>query len=224
MTKHMLTTGVFDPKSLPGLKVWLKARALVGADNDPVSTWTDSSGGGHDFTAAGGARPTLQTVSGRRTVRFDGTDDRIVGGDLSALFPTAATLYVVYSAGSTPHNIYITKTTDTRWRHDDGAGYTGVFRAVRIAAYPAVVPAHGTGFHYYVIKSDATAYTHYIDGVGQTPQAAGHNGGDGHEIGRDASNVVFGSKDVSEVLIYDTAHSDLNRVAVQNYLKLTHGL
>lgn len=49
LDKYALGVGApFDPTTVPGLKLWLKADALVLSDGDQVITWTDSSGSGND--------------------------------------------------------------------------------------------------------------------------------------------------------------------------------
>ena len=58
--KHQRSRGV--PTALSGLKLWLRGDSLSALGNgDPVSTWADESGQGHDFAQTGGARPTYQT-------------------------------------------------------------------------------------------------------------------------------------------------------------------
>jgi hypothetical protein len=70
----------FSPLSLSGLDLWLKADALTLADNDPVGTWTDSSGAGHNATGTGAARPLFKTgiIGAIPVVRFDGSNDYMV--------------------------------------------------------------------------------------------------------------------------------------------------
>src|SRR5687768_11145672 len=92
------------PSDIAGLKLWLKADAITGlADGDPVTTWADSSGEGNDFTqGTAGNKPIYKTsiLFGLPVVRFDGTDDVLLGGDLSADFPSAATLFVLFKPNS----------------------------------------------------------------------------------------------------------------------------
>lgn len=70
-------TSSFDPDSISGLKLWLKADSLGLTDNVEVSTWADSSGEGKDVTGSSSQRPTFQTneINGLPVVRFDGSDD-----------------------------------------------------------------------------------------------------------------------------------------------------
>ncbi|GAI04875.1 unnamed protein product, partial [marine sediment metagenome] len=57
--------------------LWLRADDLSYSDNDPVSTWTDTSGNNYDATQAGTNRPFYKDniVNGKPIVRFDGTED-----------------------------------------------------------------------------------------------------------------------------------------------------
>lgn len=68
-----------DPTSLTGLNVLLKADDVGTslADFDPVTTWSDRSGGGHDVTqATAGSKPTFRTrnANGKPVIAFDGGD------------------------------------------------------------------------------------------------------------------------------------------------------
>lgn len=62
-------------------KLWLKADAIVGLnDGDPVSSWADSSGNGHDATeATTTAQPIYKVniLNGYPAIRFDGVDDTL---------------------------------------------------------------------------------------------------------------------------------------------------
>lgn len=69
----------FDPSSISGLKLWLKADAITGlSDGDAVTTWSDSSGQGNNAgQGTASKKPTYKTAikNGLAIVRFDGTDD-----------------------------------------------------------------------------------------------------------------------------------------------------
>ena len=52
----------WSPSDLADLYAWYKSDAITGlTNNDPVSTWSDSSGNGYDVTASGADRPTYKT-------------------------------------------------------------------------------------------------------------------------------------------------------------------
>lgn len=104
----------FDPATISGLKLWLKADAGLyqdsgratpaTADNDPVWSWADQSGQGRHATAEiSGRRPLLKTAiqNGMPVVRFDGTDDdlRFTTVDLPAF-----SMYIVFKVNNTGGN------------------------------------------------------------------------------------------------------------------------
>jgi hypothetical protein len=215
---------VFSPDSIAGLQVWLEADALSLADTDPVATWTDSSGNGHDFTAAGGVRPIYRTgiLNGLPVVRF-ATDDEMTS-DLTGVFASAATLFVVYTvSGDTDYSIYETTTTgDGFWRWSgDGNGYARTFRSARIATYPLATATTGTRVA--SVVSSGSTFQVYFDGVGQGAQAAAFSGGTTHVLGS-AGGKEFLEGDIAEVIAYDSALSDSDRQAVEAYLADKWGL
>jgi len=70
------------------LTAWFKADSISGSDGDAVSAWADSSGNGNDTSQGTAVRqPTLQTneLGGQSVVRFDGTNDILSDGDITAL-------------------------------------------------------------------------------------------------------------------------------------------
>jgi hypothetical protein len=66
----------WSPSDLADLFAWYKADAITGlTNNDPVSTWSDSSGNGYDVTASGSDRPTYKTntLNSMPVVEFNAT-------------------------------------------------------------------------------------------------------------------------------------------------------
>lgn len=63
---------VFDPATLAGKRLWLRAKDNTGVNGSAITTWADQSGGGHDGTVVGTA-PTVATNSttlGGKSVAF----------------------------------------------------------------------------------------------------------------------------------------------------------
>lgn len=79
--------GTFTPADLGDQVVcWLKADALSLSNNDPVSSWTDSSGNGHAAVqATASKRPLYKTnsLNGQPAVQFDGADDDLLVSGLA---------------------------------------------------------------------------------------------------------------------------------------------
>jgi hypothetical protein len=64
----------FDPRVIPGLKLWLRADDIAGVDGDPVTLWRDLSGNGHNATESVNP-PILKTnvINHHNTARFNGS-------------------------------------------------------------------------------------------------------------------------------------------------------
>lgn len=95
----------FDPNVLDSTVCWLKADSLSLNNNDPVSSWTDSSGNSHGATASSGARPLYKTnvVNSKPALLFDGVDDEMQIANLGTAMSADNTyeIFMVFSiAGS----------------------------------------------------------------------------------------------------------------------------
>ncbi len=217
-------TRPFSPSDIAGLKIWLKADAGAGAaNNDPVATWTDQSGTSHSFAqATSGKRPLYKTniQNGLPVVRFDGTDDVLTAGDLSASFPSAASVFasVIQTGGTGKLMVYATKNNDTWWRFTGGDGYWGVFRSTRISPAPAS-GLSGTGWHIWSHTGNGTAYKMWVDrGIQINAGSYTFDGGNSHLIGWQETNNEYPAMDLGELIVYDTALSDVDRAKVEDYL------
>jgi hypothetical protein len=207
-----------------GLTVWLKADALSLSDNDPVATWTDSSGSGNDFAqATSGFRPTYKTgiLNGKAVVRFDGSDDVLTH---AALGLSAATVFVVFTANDSD---YVVLSTDNgvnngywRWT-GDGNGYFDLYRASRINTYPSTMPTAAS--QYLTLISSASTYEVFRGGVGDGAQAASFADG-ALSLGQRADGTVQFAGDVAEVIIFNRAVNSTERGDVESYLATKYGL
>lgn len=85
-----------------GYTAWYKADSLALSNNDPVSTWADSSANAFDLTGVLATRPLYITnqLNTKPIVRFDGTDDLLTStATLSQYISnSAATIYMVFKA------------------------------------------------------------------------------------------------------------------------------
>lgn len=73
----------FSPEQVAGLTLWLDAASVTGSDGDVIGTWADLSGvANHATQATAGRRPLLKVVSGKKYLRFDGSDDSLVTAGL----------------------------------------------------------------------------------------------------------------------------------------------
>lgn len=86
----------FNPKSIPGLQLWLKADSLSLNDNDAIGTWNDSSGNSNNATqAVAGSKPTYKTniINSLPVARCDGGDTMTLTSSIS--LSSAYTLYAL---------------------------------------------------------------------------------------------------------------------------------
>lgn len=112
--RHFITTGIFiigfalvlnaqSPGGVTGAgsnEIWFDASQLTLSNNDRVSSWTDMSGSGNHATGSGTSRPTFKTTrfNGLPAVKFDGTDDRLRTGPITALNTNTLSSFVVFSS------------------------------------------------------------------------------------------------------------------------------
>ena len=87
ITKPGGVAAAFDPKSISGLFIWLKADAGVTADgSNAVSAWADQSGSGNNFAqSTSTAKPTLtaNAQNNKPAIVFDGTSDHMISGSMT---------------------------------------------------------------------------------------------------------------------------------------------
>ncbi len=183
------------PSDISNLRLWLKADSLSLSNNDPVATWTDSSGQGFNASqGTSGNRPLYKTsiIQGLPVVRFDGTDDFLTLGvvdPFTARTGEACTVFAIVSmtqAAST-HWI-IARDTDTSAR-EFAFGFDGTSAPVSQISGGAGLSGTtvSAGWHYLTWELDpAVTHKGYVDGVNTetVAGAAGPTSGDAIDIGR----------------------------------------
>lgn len=215
---------IFTPASIAGLQLWLPASSIPGNDGDAVGTWTDQSGQGHSAIQPTSAfKPTLKKniVNGNAVVRFLGSSNQNMPITYAQARPQ--TLFMVYQvdvanigrtiAGTTTVGannwLFGAHATGPRWWFANGAvgtasGSTGIFYCLS-----------GVG-----TVSDSTLYS---NGVSLANSAAVGVWGATLSLGGASGSESF-TGDIAELVTYDTALSDANRILVQNYLMTKYAL
>lgn len=142
------------PSSFPSNVVWLDAEySTFLLDGSAVIQWTDVLGRANALQNTVANRPAL--VANRRGTKpgivFDGTNDFLTLGNLSGLFPNAATVVIAATLGETPargdadYNLIGTlNNTGNRWRATTGNGAFGLFSSTVQTGFPENMPVNGT--------------------------------------------------------------------------------
>lgn len=202
--------------------VWLKADAIPGlADGAAIASWADSTGNGNNATQATGAKqPLYKTaiVNSKPVVRFDGTDD-----EFAASMPVGAAKTVV---------LVVKKRSAIG---GTGQAAYGVGAVEQLVANSAVSP---TTYYYWegpvILGIDPTAWAivtlkheslsvvkiYLNDLLDATADPSdSFAAASSFTLGSNGLGALFGDYDIAEVLVYDTALTDAQRLDVYAYLE-----
>ena len=223
-------------------QLWLKADAGVETSDGKVTTWKDQSGNNRNASQGTAPdRPTLVAsgLNGHPVLRFDGNDGLTLG-NISAAFPSAATLFIVATINDDNYNLFTTKSgadshggSDTWWRFSSigtPAAYMAVFNPNRTyAVLEGRVPSSGS--HLFAVESSGSQWEMSIDGSGGGANNSGsHRAGDEYRIGMPDNNPPTGEAakflngDIAEIILFDRALTETERHQVGSYLSKKYGL
>jgi len=229
----------FDPSSISGLQLWLKADALALADNDPVTTWTDSSGLGHDYTQGTAAnKPTYKTaiLNGEPVIRLDGTNDYLDGPASSTLISASArTVFVVGKTAvfsvANPSNApgapcFLLDVDTYHGRSTDSLPSNQFHASHYDGAHKLVSVATDTSFHYWTERHESGTLYLSQDGGAEASIAAGNVQvlTALTRIGTNSGSTLFLNGDIAEILVYNVALSAGDRTSVQGYIESKYAL
>lgn len=211
----------FDPTSIAGLDLWLKADLLGLSNNDPVASWTDLSGNANHATqASSGLRPLFKTgvVNGKAVVRFDGIDDVMAFVNQPGV---PATVFVAASVGITPSSlsdyapfIICGGSNAVRICATSGNANWGTYIFSDLSAGEELVPGD---FDVLSLMTTVGATSIYRNGVLKNSGASSCTGGGSNEIGAETPIRYF-LGDIAEILLYNSILSAPNRALVNAYL------
>ncbi|HSH93314.1 MAG TPA: chitobiase/beta-hexosaminidase C-terminal domain-containing protein [Roseimicrobium sp.] len=223
--------------SRSGLQLWLKADSLGLTGGSAVSAWADQSGNGNDVAQATGAnQPTYQTgvINGRPVVRFNGTSQSMASA--AAIKPANITIMAIYrptAAGSTPAVIsqpYNASSVGWGLWAGSAANLTPYANININGEWSPLSTATVTTVntpYLLVLTYDAAVRKIYLDGAlkatavttGNLAYGTGASFSIGNHLG---TNYLNG--DIAEVLVYDHALSDQDRLLVEIGLFQKYGL
>jgi hypothetical protein len=214
----------FAPSDIAGLQLWCKADALVLNNDDPVTTWTDSSGAGHDLSqSSAGAKPTYKTniVNGKPVIRFDGSSD-VMAVTYTQLQPvTAFVIAACDTFAGDNRTLFDGQTINTMiFRIDSATGVTTLY-AGAVLQHTAIVEDTWT-----ILTAVVNGASSKIFVSGGTPASgdAGAQTFTGLTVGRDGTSTAFWAGDIAEIILYDTSLSNANLNNVGTYLATKYAL
>lgn len=205
----------------------LNAKTAVG--NEAIRTWFDQSGNGNDLPQATAASQPLLTrniVNSLPVARFDGSDDEMRGAGSTS---DNRTVYMVCKFLATTDNARVWKDCDSGANADvyyNNA--TGKF--YYYLTTPNVVdPVGGTGTNWSLVclkYTSGTTCAPYVNNTASTAFGTGAYAGPNkgfYYLGSGAGGS-YGNVDIAARLVYDTAHSDATRQAIQTILADKFGI
>jgi autotransporter-associated beta strand protein len=212
------------PAGVTDAVLWLDAAQLIGLNNgDTVSSWTDMSGNNNHATLSKGA-PKYQTnvLNGQPIMRFT-TADMFATANLSAQFPSAATLFIVATINSTSYDFLYTGSAWNEWWRYGGSGnsYPAIFRNPRINDY-CTMP--GTGTRLFTVSSSASAWRMSIDGVSKGVVSGSYSAGGVQNIPGNANEASPCACDIAEVIEFNRVLTSAEEAAVNSYIANKYGL
>ena len=203
----------------------------------PVGYWGDKSGNARHATQATGAnRPTVSTttLNGRRTLGFDGSDDRL---DIAALDTTPATVFSVVR-----HNSGTTTAARTPYAFSDGASYIHA-QFIQSGASQMIGLTHNSsrssftadkidvlGASFLLTSSQSSGgggLVGRVNGSGLPFTVAVQDAGGANRVGcrfRNSANDQFWNGQIAELLVYQSDLTDAQIARVERYLASRWGI
>ena len=222
MSLLLLSDPPFTPKSIPGLKLWLKADAITGlVDNDPVGTWPDVSGNGNDaiqLTAAQKPLYKIAILNGYPVVRFDGVDDFCQAAGLGTIVQPLTIVMVVLTTS--------TATNKTPFDSIATTACTVYFNTtMRLNAGLEFTVAGDTSWHVVSAVINGTTSALVKDGVVTSGNAGTNSLTTGLRLGVSRlGSATFLPGDIAEVCLYIRALADSDRRRLESYLGSKYGI
>lgn len=223
-----------DPRSIPGLAVWLAADRLVGlADGDPVASWLDASGQANHFAqATGGSKPTYKSgiLSGKPVVRFDGTADFMSCADSASYKADKLTVFVVVKrTGSNADNVVIcyphagTHTSPFfRWAID--AQPTALSLPLDSSSYAPAADTTLWRVWSYATWTRGFYRDGYVQGFGTSSHSVTYPTAVGLYLGADVAGGETFAGDIAEILIFARDLTEAEQWSIGEMLSQKYGL
>ncbi len=190
-------------------------------NNDPVTSWADSSGNGRTLTqGTADKQPILieSGLNGRDIVRFGAVNtDSLQSGAFALVQPEHLFMVVKWRAGSLDNQFAI-----------DGNGIAGMAllqppattRVDAFAGISLVGPAGADAWHQYAVVFNGASSEIRQDGGAAISGNASTNNAAGITLGTAGDGAsAFAQCDIAEVIVYPSILSAANRLSVETYLR-----
>lgn len=220
----------FDPSTVAGLKVWLKADSESYANNDPVGTATDRSGNGNNFTEATN-KPTFKTniLNGKPAYYFDGGDQLVSTFALDDSKKTNVFFVAKCDADSGINTILCSEGDDVFFMALQGGSNIRTWTNTSGNFDDQASGAYTTARYYTFTFNETTGangVTNYRqNGTSLGDSASRDRGNSGAlTLGDRGGQAITGH--IFEILIYETAGgvSSGDRDSIESYLASKYGL
>lgn len=211
------------PTAITGCVLWLDAEfsEFQLDESGGVVQWKGVDNGPVALQNTAAERPLFVTnvMNGKPAVRFDGSNDGLVMGNLSYLVPTAATVVIKARVLDSDYNIFGTlNNTGNRWNGGSGTGALGLFTTTLQSGFPLRAEFNGT-FTFAVRISAAYGLEVRENGVRQDYKATGftYTGGDTWTLGRSAGTTGYLNGDIHSMAVFNRVLSDKELRTVEEY-------
>ncbi|OGI06376.1 MAG: hypothetical protein A3F80_01020 [Candidatus Melainabacteria bacterium RIFCSPLOWO2_12_FULL_35_11] len=226
-------TAAFDPSTVAGLKVWLKANALTYNEGDPISSWTDSSGNGNNFTGTAPTRPEFRTnvINGLPVVRFT-SHGELLSSSFNLDDSKKTTIFFVAKSINDQWNEVIGTSGDSFYLafHYPTTTLFRIWTNTSSNNFDTTIDDATAAFKYYTVTINETTGANGVTNIRQQGVDKGDTSsrsrGDFGSLylgdARPANQGLHG--DLAEILIYEAAITGTDLTNIETYLKNKYGL
>ena len=206
--------------------LWLKADKGIHLSGSTIYQWDDQSGHGYNATQITEANQPLLVngvLNGKYVLRFDGSNDFLTLGNVLNTGTESMTIFVVANNASGA----LLGKFDGAVTGDYGMGiYLDTFYfAMAAGSNVSIVPP--IGFKIFTMKIDKSDFKHYgyVNGIIQgNNNSFNESSSTPFLIGKWFSLGDTLSGEIAEIIVYNSALTDSQRIVVENYLKIKYGL
>ncbi|MFT5821145.1 MAG: hypothetical protein ACI8ZM_002394 [Crocinitomix sp.] len=211
-------------------QIWLDAHSLNFADGDEVTIWSDLSGNGSNFTQGESSKkPVFSTsgINGVPSLIFDGVNDIMASGAIPALESANITYFMVYDRATTSSDMLITSTYTSsvkKWRTYMNNGQNTILSAHYSPSIKWVRYTDPPGASFFSTHITPTHHQTFNQGDLEMDKSVAYTVPSGHNnvfIGNRNPLTVSGytfTGEISELIVFNSALNDLERIMVENYL------